>query len=209
MDAREEILSRLNKQNKESELPPAWQSRRQYDDLAQQFVDRLTANKGEVYRASSLEEGLARIGRLLTELKARKVVANAEPPFVGVDLPARWPDIDWYIVDQNHGDLRAFCAGADVGLSGADVALAETGSLIINSGPGKSRLATLLPTVHLALVPTSCLTTDIFTWTAARQDPPPANMVIVSGPSKTADIEQTMAVGIHGPKRFIAVLYDD
>jgi L-lactate dehydrogenase complex protein LldG len=70
-------------------------------------------------------------------------------------------------------------------------------------------MATLLPPVHIALVPESRLTADLFTWTAARQGPLPANVTLVSGPSKTADIEQTMAIGVHGPKRFIVVLYAD
>jgi L-lactate dehydrogenase complex protein LldG len=112
-------------------------------------------------------------------------------------------------VGQTPGDLKAVCAAADVGISGADAALAETGSVVISSGPGRSRLATLLPPVHVALVSTTLLTSDLFTWTAARQGDLPANVVLVSGPSKTADIEQVLAIGVHGPKRFIVVLYDD
>ena len=80
--------------------------------------------------------------------------------------------------------------------------------MVVSSGRGRSRLTSLLPPVHLALVPTSSLTTDIFTWTAARQGQLPASLTLISGPSKTADIEQTMAVGVHGPKRFIVVLYE-
>ncbi len=95
-----------------------------------------------------------------------------------------------------------------MGLSGAEGALAETGTVIVASGPGKSRLATLLPPVHLALVSASQLYADIFAWTAARRGELPANLTLISGPSKTADIEQTLAVGVHGPKQMIAVLYD-
>ena len=108
---------------------------------------------------------------------------------------------------ETEGDLRAFCAEADAGLSGAGAALAETGSIIISSGPTNSRLATLLPPVHLALVPTSCLTADLFTWLAARRGEWPAALTMISGPSKTSDIEQTLITGVHGPKRFIVILY--
>ena len=100
-------------------------------------------------------------------------------------------------------------------MSGVDAALAETGTVVVSSGPGRSRLTTLLPPVHLALAPTSSLTNDIFTlvktstWRAARGGEMPAAMTLISGPSKTADIEQTMAIGVDGPKRFIVVLYDD
>lgn len=116
---------------------------------------------------------------------------------------------DWHITGHTPGNLRAFCASADVGLTGAEAALAETGSVVVSSGPGKSRLASLLPPVHIAFVATSQLTADIFTWTAARQGQLPANVVLISGPSKSADIERVLAVGVHGPKRFIALLYDE
>ena len=108
---------------------------------------------------------------------------------------------------QTAGDLREFCARADVGLSGAEAALAETGSIVIRSGSGKSRLVTLLPPVHVALVPVSCFTMDIFTWTAERSGEMPANLILISGPSKTADIEFKLTLGVHGPGHMIVVLF--
>lgn len=209
MNAREAILKQLRQSGQRETPPAAWRSRRHFPDLGDRFAAALAAAKGEVHQAGGLQEALNEIGRLLDEMGARRVVANDEFPLSALDLPDRWPDIEWHVVGQSEGDLRAFCVDADVGLSSADAALAETGSLVISSGPGKSRLATLLPMVHLALVPTSRLTADIFTWTAARQEAIPANVTLVSGPSKTADIEQTMAVGVHGPKRFIVILYED
>jgi L-lactate dehydrogenase complex protein LldG len=58
----------------------------------------------------------------------------------------------------------------------------------------------------VAVVSAGCLTTDVFTWAAARGDLP-ASLNLIGGPSKTGDIAQTLAVGMHGPKRFIVVLY--
>jgi len=208
MNSREQILSRLRAQERSLTPPPAWRSRRHFDSLADRFTAALTQVHGEVVRAANLEEALECLAEHLDSLGARRVVVNADPLFLGLDLPARHPEIEWHLVGRTAGDLRAFCAAADAGLSSAEVALAETGSIVISSGPGRSRLATLLPPVHLALVPTSCLTTDIFTWTAARRPELPATLTLISGPSKTADIEQTMAIGVHGPKRFIVILYE-
>lgn len=232
MDAREEILARLRDKERPVESPAAWSSRRRFDDLAERFLQALTAAKGEVYRVASLEEAATHLDTLLTQLQARRVVANNEPPLTTLNLPARWPGIEWYIAGFSPGDdelsashdrppvtgrmtadWRAFCATADVGLSGAAAALAETGSIIVSSGPGRSRLATLLPPIHIALVAESCLTADLFTWIAARHTSGerqfPASLNLISGPSKTADIEQTMAIGVHGPRRLIAVLYGE
>lgn len=212
MSAREEILNRLRSCGREVSHPAAWRSRRQFDDLAERFTIALTAAKGELHRAVDLASALAQLDRLLVELDANRVVANTLTWGNGKSLnfASRWPSITWHLAGCETGEtFRAHCATADVGISGADAALAETGSVVISSGPGYSRLVSLLPPVYIALVATSQLTTDLFTWTAARLEPPPAALTIISGPSKTADIEQTMAIGVHGPRRFIVVLYGD
>ena len=122
-------------------------------------------------------------------------------------LAARFSACTWYVVGQSEGDLREFAATADVGLSGADAALAETGTIAVSSRRKQSRLATLLPPIHAVLFSASLLTTDIFTWVAERKGEHPSNVTLISGPSKTADIEQTLAVGVHGPKRLVVFLY--
>ncbi|MEZ4641193.1 MAG: lactate utilization protein [Chloroflexota bacterium] len=155
----------------------------------------------------------AQLGAILAELGAQRVVANNEAPIADLNLPTRWPHIQWHIVGETAGDLREFCTYADVGLSSGIAAIAETGSVVIHSGSAQSRVATLFPPVHIVLLPTSRLTTDLFTFTATHKNTHlangtlPAAMTFISGPSKTADIEQTMAIGVHGPKRFIVILY--
>jgi len=206
--SRDTILNQLKTNAQMAAMPEPWVSRRDYDDLAGQFEQALTAVHGEVIRADSLETAVTALGELMTELDVKTAVANSEEPLTSLDLPAQFPAIDWHLVEQTAGNLREFCISADVGLSSGDAGLAETGSIVISSGLGKSRLATLLPPVHVVILPTSKLTSDIFTWTAAREGSPPSNITLVSGPSKTADIEQTMAIGVHGPKRFIVILYD-
>ena len=209
MGAREEILGRLQERAEIVPMPSAWQSGRRYADLAAQFDEALTAVGGEVIRVGNFDDGVMALGELLRELGVEKGVVNEERPLSTVNFPHQFPNIEWHIVGQSDGDLRDFCAVADVGISGAAAALAETGSVLIESGAGKSRMATLLPPVHIVLLPAERITADLFTWTAARNAPPPTNMTFVSGPSKTADIEQTLAVGVHGPKRFIVIVYGE
>lgn len=209
MSARDEILGRLRQAHRPAAKPDPWQSRRDFANLATRFGEALTHAHGEFHRAADLLAALQSLDAIFSEVGAQRVVVNAEPPLSEVTLATRWPHVSWHVVGQSEGDLRAFCATADVGLSSATAALAETGSVIVASGAGGSRLATLLPPVHVALVPASRLTSDIFTWTAARDGRFPANVTLISGPSKTADIEQTMAIGVHGPKRFIVVVYED
>jgi L-lactate utilization protein LutC len=199
----------LRKQARDVNPPSPWRSGRNFESLAGRFAEALTAAKGEVLQARDLEEALNCISDVLREIEARSAVANDHPILEAIAPPDRWPDVNWHVVGRTEGDARAFSAAADVGLSVADAALAETGTVVVSSGPGRSRLTGLLPPVHLVLVPTSCLTVDLFTWTAGRQRTLPSAVTLISGPSKTADIEQTLTVGVHGPKRFIAVLYED
>lgn len=213
MSDRDEILGRLREQERRTVNMPAWRSRRRFDDLAARFTEALTAGGGEVTRVADLAEAAGRLDELFAELGARRVAANADPLALALEPWRRWPDTAWVVAGKAPGGseeaLRDFCAGADAGLTGVDAALAETGSLVVSSGPGRSRMVSLLPPVHIALVPASSLTTDLFTWTAARSQATPAAVTLISGPSKTADIEQTLAIGVHGPKRLIVILIEE
>jgi L-lactate dehydrogenase complex protein LldG len=101
--------------------------------------------------------------------------------------------------------------GVDAGFTGTVGGIAETGGLLLMPGPAEPRLLSLVPPIHIALLRASTIQ-DTF-WSAVknlgwgRKLPP--NALIISGPSKTADIEQTLAYGVHGPKRLTVVLVSD
>jgi len=89
-------------------------------------------------------------------------------------------------------------AACDLGVTEVDFALPETGTLGLLSGPDKPRAVSLLPRVYLALVPPSALRADLHqVFTEARQR---NYLVFITGPSRTADIELTVTLGVHGPR---------
>ena len=94
-----------------------------------------------------------------------------------------------------------------VGISAAVAALAESGSVVVTSGPGRSRLASVIPETHVVLVPTRLMFRSLSHW-AAQVDSPDllANIMVVTGPSRTGDIELTLTKGVHGPGEIHAVL---
>ncbi|MFD1627130.1 LutC/YkgG family protein [Azospirillum griseum] len=98
--------------------------------------------------------------------------------------------------------------GIDAGLTGTLGAIADTGSLILWPSAQEPRLLSLVPHIHVALLRADALY-DSF-WQAMRDgrwaDGMPTNALLISGPSKTADIEQTLAYGVHGPKRLVVVI---
>jgi L-lactate dehydrogenase complex protein LldG len=108
--------------------------------------------------------------------------------------------------------LRALAAAAPVGLTGGDLLVAATGSVALRSGPGRPRAVSLLPPCHVAVVGLGRLVADLEAageaLTGWARDPLGANVVLVTGPSRTADIELTLTRGVHGPREVHVVLLD-
>jgi L-lactate dehydrogenase complex protein LldG len=88
-----------------------------------------------------------------------------------------------------------------VGLTGALGGIAETGTLIIPGGPGRPLTASLLPEIHIAVLEVKTIYADLpqaLTFEPIRSA---SSVVLVSGPSRTADIEMTLTIGVHGPRQ--------
>jgi len=102
---------------------------------------------------------------------------------------------------------KRLVASCELGVTGASAALPETGTLVLTSSPEQPRVVSLLPRVHLALVRPSVLRADlhqVFEETRAA-----GYMVLVTGPSRTADIELTLTLGVHGPKSLYVWLMEE
>ena len=101
-------------------------------------------------------------------------------------------------------------AALSLGLTGADAGLAETGSVVLATGPGRPRMASLLVPVHVAVLRVDRLVDSISTLLATRGDLVAAgsNLVAITGPSRTADIEHTLSRGVHGPGEVHVILLE-
>ena len=95
-------------------------------------------------------------------------------------------------------------AECDLGVTGVDAALPETGTLLLRSSPDRARVVSLLPRVHLAILTPAALRADLHqTFAEVKQD---GYCVMITGPSRTSDIELTLTLGVHGPKSLHAWL---
>jgi L-lactate dehydrogenase complex protein LldG len=128
----------------------------------------------------------------------------------GVRLAAAWPTGGPSLVPYDRPleeaeSKRQLFEDVDAGFTSTLGGIAETGSLILWPSPEEPRLLSLVPPVHLALLDTRRIR-DSF-WHAVTSEGwaarMPPNALLISGPSKTADIEQTLAYGVHGPKRLV------
>lgn len=100
---------------------------------------------------------------------------------------------------------------ADVGVTCADFAVADTGSVVIVSGGERHRLISLLPPVHVCLLEPGAILSGLpELYTLLKPDPLtglfPHAVTLITGPSKTGDIEQTLTVGVHGPRELCVLL---
>jgi len=104
---------------------------------------------------------------------------------------------------------RERAAASKIGISQLDWAMANTGSLVQDASPVDRRLVSTLPNIHIAIVETNRLLPDmpaIF----GKLRPEQTNYIsFITGPSRTADIERVLTIGVHGPEKLIIVFVDD
>ncbi|MEM1991970.1 MAG: lactate utilization protein [Nitrososphaerota archaeon] len=106
------------------------------------------------------------------------------------------------INDVDRRDLRKLLERADIGITGADLAVAETGSLIITSENDAARLLSCLPPIHVTILPRENILDsflDLAEWLRKMQGTSKRTVSVITGPSRTADIELEIVLGVHGP----------
>jgi len=105
------------------------------------------------------------------------------------------------------GAAPSSLAECDLGITEADFALPETGSLGLFSSPEKPRAVSLLPRIHLAIVRPQAFRPDLHqVFAEARRQP---YLVLITGPSRTSDIELTLTLGVHGPQKLVAWIIEE
>jgi L-lactate utilization protein LutC len=159
------------------------------------FAEALDTQAGKFHRAASLEDACAYAAALL----AGKTAVASNAAFLRECGIAALDGVRSGVTDER--ELRELCARVDVGITSADYALADTGTLVVFSSGEEARMISLLPPLHLAVVRRERILTgleELFTL-----EPLPgqhsSSMVLITGPSRTADIEQILIRGVHGP----------
>ena len=135
-----------------------------------------------------------------------KTAVASNAPFLAQCGILDLPGVQSGITDRE--ELRAACAAADVGITSADYALADTGTLVMLSTPREARLVSLLPPAHIAVIPRASILTGLDELFTVLPDPAAqaSSMVLITGPSRTADIEQILIRGVHGPGRITVLI---
>jgi L-lactate dehydrogenase complex protein LldG len=198
--AREEILGRIRSALRDvpgGEGPPvarAYRHEVRDADLAERFAERVAEYRATVHRV-----GAGEVAGAIDAACARRGVARLVVP---ADLPDAWrPDAVELAVDDALS-VEQLDAAEGV-LTGCALAIAETGTIVLDSGPGQGRRAiTLLPDYHVCVVEAERIVGSMpeaiaRLHDAAREGRP---ITFVSGPSATSDIELSRVEGVHGPR---------
>ena len=209
------------------------EKRTSVEERARAMEARLTANRKAnvdelarvgalrgwmVHRAEGVEDAVGYVYQLTQKMEARRVVRSVQEVFDDVPLDDALSSLGATVQVMARGDESAGAfnpVDADLGVTGVDYAIAETGTVVILPRRGVSRVTSLLPPVHVALVkPSQTLESldDLYLLRrlAYLRDGADAGsyMNFITGPSRTADIEQTLVIGAHGPRETHMVILD-
>lgn len=212
---RESFLARVGRASMTAQLPNAQLSGSLPDypsgDLVALFRARATAVSAVVHGPMGRAAVPRVVAAIATGHDATTFMAWDHLPVPGVPIALAAEGLDRVghevATDDEERALIRY-ADLDVGITGSVGGLAESGSVILTHGPGRPRLASLVPEIHIALVDAGSITTTLAHW--ARENPGAAatttNLVVVTGPSRTADIEQQLNLGVHGPRHLHIVI---
>jgi L-lactate dehydrogenase complex protein LldG len=169
--------------------------------LVENFIAKLEALTGTVQRVASAAEVGEAVGVYLRGRNLpNDVVVTTDPLMSEVAWPATL-----------NVQRRAGQGDDKISVTGVFAAVAETGSIVLLSAPETPTTLNFLPDDHIAVVPVSRVVRNIEDiWTLLRERPQgmPRTVNFVTGPSKTADVEQTIQMGAHGPRRVHVILVD-
>jgi len=210
--SRENILHRVRTALGRSEgqppaSPPAVRLRPAETDRETRIssmLERVEALAGKTYRASTLEDAC----RFAASMLAGKTAVASNAPFLATCGVTALPGVRSGVTDRE--ELRGLCASCDFGITSADYALGDTGTLVMLSSPEEARMVSLLPPAHLAIVPADRILGSLDELFTILPNPAErtSSMVLITGPSRTADIEQILVRGVHGPGEITVVVVD-
>jgi len=185
-------------------------------ELLTQFESEVTRIGGRFRRALSVESALQYIDEVASARQARRIIAWKAQVIDDTGARKKLEEKGVEFLTETPGrEFIATAAAADVGVSGVDYALADTGTLVLLARRGQARSISLLPPVHIAVMKPEQVVSglsDLFPLVraAARDENRDLSSAItfITGPSRTADIELTLVVGVHGPQQLHVVLLD-
>jgi L-lactate utilization protein LutC len=180
--------------------------------VTERFLKQVEAVDGDTHLVRTDDEAVRKIDVLLERYGATSYL-GWDPdhlPISGLAERLRATPLNAVVPDDPEGRLeqQSGYMGIVAGITGASAGLAESGSIVLESGPGRPRMASLIPLVHIALLRKENITQSLSHWIADHPEAASdtSNLFMITGPSRTADIEQTLNLGVHGPRHLHVIV---
>jgi L-lactate utilization protein LutC len=174
------------------------------------FARAFTAAGGQAHLVPDPAAARAIVLELVRSHAARRVLLGRGPVLDALGLAEALRAAGVEVLHAENPDpaaAREAFFGADLGISGVDSLVAETGTLVLASRPDQPRSLSLLPPVHVAVADRGQIVPDLFDlFSAELPEKLPAGLSLITGPSKTGDIELRLVTGVHGPGEVHAVV---
>ena len=174
-------------------------------DVVSSFTERLAAVGAQCSVVRGEAEAAGALAGILSGAGARRVVGSDAPLVQRLLRPLR-DRFEMAALDRLSRDDLFAC---DVGVTTAQWGIAETGTLVLESARERSRLLSLVPPIHVALLSTRCICESLGDGLAHVRQADSHAITFITGPSRTSDIELTLVVGVHGPQTVHVLLLED
>lgn len=175
-------------------------------DPVARLREQFTAAGGVFHEVTSSEEALNRLREVLRQKQVQRVLVGDGGILDSLDLERALAGVEVQrIRELAPQDERKGFFSADAGISGVDYLLAETGTLVLSTRRDQPRSLSLLPPLHIALAREQEIEPDLFD-VFAKLGELPGCLTLITGPSKTGDIELKLVTGVHGPGEVHLVL---
>lgn len=188
---------------------------RERPELIKRFEAALLRVGGHFSVAANPRTVCDRVAEIAAEMKAKTIVGGHSPWLDHLGLADRFAALGIeYLTAVERGDKAAFiteAAAAAIGITAVDYALADSGTLCLLARNDQPRTASLLPPVHVAVLQPAQVIRgldDLFALLPADRRELASAVTLITGPSRTADIELTLVVGVHGPQQLHVILAD-
>ena len=169
-------------------------------DLYERFAAVLTGVGGTPHGPMPADEALDLLANLCRERAggAAIAVSTGDPVMAKLGVAKRLGEAGLEVLTPDDVFWRERLAEAGVGVTGAVAGVAASGSVGVACGPGAPRATSLVPPAHICIVFSATMVEDLAE-ALRRTSELPSNLVWVSGPSRSADLELILTVGVHGP----------
>lgn len=166
------------------------------------FMANWEAVGGEAKQFNDREALRAFIIETAQRLSVRHIVQHDEPAINELQLGTALSDVRLQMFTERREDYLSDVAQAHMGIVCADFAVAETGSVVLKAMPGKGRAVSLLPAALMIIIRSETVVQRLGDAMALLNEAVrnmPAGIHFISGPSRSADIENDLTIGVHGP----------